>query len=66
MNYAQRQSLKTCVGKTVSALNPKTTKWEQGKVIGTYHRERIGDFDIGLIINFGQGNVEVNQKQVDK
>ena len=66
MNHAQRKSLTSKVGTTVTALNPKTEKWEQGTVTGTYHRERIGDFDIGLVIDFGQGNVEVNQKQVDE
>ena len=65
MNYAQRPSLKSKVGMTVEALNPKTEKWEQGKVTGTYHRERIGDFDIGLLIDFGQGSIEINQKQVN-
>lgn len=65
MNYAQRKSLTSKVGKEVTALNPHTETWEKGVVIGTYHREHIGDFDIGLVIDFGQGNVEVNQKHVD-
>ena len=65
MNHAQRHSLMFKVGKNLKALNPKTEKWEQGIVTGTYHRERIGDFDIGLVIDFGQGPVQVNQKQVD-
>ena len=67
MNYAQRRSLTSKVGKTVTALNPKTEQWEEGKVTGTYHRERIGDFDIGLVIDFGDGDgVEINQKHVDE
>lgn len=65
MNYAQRKSLTSKVGMKVRALNPKTEEWETGRVTGTYHREKIGDFDIGLIIDFGDGGVEVNQKQVD-
>ena len=65
MNHAQRHSLTSKVGKTIKALNPKTEKWEEGVVNGTYHRERIGDFDIGLVIDFGQGNVQINQKQVN-
>ena len=66
MNYAQKHALKSKVGKSVVALNPATEKWEQGDVTGTYHRERIGDFDIGLMIDFGQGPVEVNQKHCDE
>ncbi len=27
------------------AENPASEKWEKGKVTGTYHSERIGDFD---------------------
>lgn len=65
MNYAQKRSLKQQVSKEVTALNPNTEKWEKGIVIGTYSRIMIGDFDIGLIIDFGSGPVEVNQKQVD-
>ena len=66
VNHAQRKSLTSKVGTTVTALNPKTEQWEQGKVTGTYHRERIGDFDIGLTIDFGASPVEVNQKHVNK
>ena len=65
MNYGQKKSLKQMVGKTVIALNPTSVEWEKGYVKGTYHRERIGDFDIGLVIDFGQGPVEINQKHVD-
>ena len=65
MNHAQRKSLVSKVGMHVTALNPQSEQWEQGQVTGTYHRERIGDFDIGLTIDFGSGNpVEVNQKHV--
>ena len=68
MNHSQRKSLTSKIGKTVKALNPKSEKWEKGTVIGTYHRERIGDFDIGLKINFGDGNgiQNINQKHVDE
>lgn len=68
MNYAQKHALKSTVGKTVVALNPKTETWERGKVTGTYHREHIGDFDIGLVIDFsdGNGNQEINQKHCDE
>ena len=65
MNYAQRRSLTSKVGKEVTALNPATEQWEKGIVTGTYARVKIGDFDVGLKIDFGKGPVEVNQKQVD-
>ena len=67
MNYSQRESLISKIGSVVLALNPKSEKWEKGTVVGTYHRERIGDFDIGLKINFEDGNgiQDINQKHVD-
>ena len=65
MNHAQRKSLTSKVGTVMLALNPATENWEKGKATGTYHREKIGDFDIGLVIDFGTGGVEINQKQID-
>ena len=66
MNHAQRKSLTSKIGTVMLALNPITENWEKGKVTGTYHREKIGDFDIGLVIDFrNHSSVEVNQKQID-
>lgn len=67
MNQSMKVALKSKVGMSVIALNPATEKWERGYVTGTYHRERIGDFDIGLIIDFGDGvKRRINQKHCDE